>query len=116
MFDEGVPVKAHCSCPVGLSGLCCHVRALLLFLKHFHETREKILSLSCTEQLQKWHRRSHTSSIPLMPLRRLKAKSAVKKKRNKIEATDPQNIRSKRNVDEMIRKNTENIKKFELSF
>ena len=37
----GFPVKAHCNCPVGVSDLCCHVLAVLLFLKHFHETGEK---------------------------------------------------------------------------
>ena len=56
MFENGIPTKAHCSCPVGLSGICCYVLALHLFLKHYHETREKIQALTCTEQLQKWHR------------------------------------------------------------
>ena len=31
LFDDQVPGKAHCICPVGTSGLCCHVLALLLF-------------------------------------------------------------------------------------
>ena len=56
MFENGIPTKAHCCCPVGLSGICCHVLALLLFLKHYHETGEKIQALTCTEQLQKWQR------------------------------------------------------------
>ena len=68
MFENGIPSKAHCSCPVGLSGICCHVLALLLFLKHYHETGERILALTSTEQLQKWHRCSHKSSIPMVPL------------------------------------------------
>ena len=59
MFENGIPSKVHCSCPVGLSGICCHVLALLLFLKHYHETGERILALTSTEQLQKWHRCSH---------------------------------------------------------
>jgi len=50
MFENGIPTKAHCSCPVGLNGICCHVLALLLFLKHYHETGEKIQALICTEQ------------------------------------------------------------------
>ena len=58
-FENGIPSKAHCSCPVGLSGICCHVSALLLFLKHYQETGERILALTSTEQLQKWHRCSH---------------------------------------------------------
>ena len=59
MFKNGIPSKVHCSCPVGLSGICCHVLALLLFLKHYHETGERILALTSTEQLQKWYRCSH---------------------------------------------------------
>ena len=62
MFENGIPAKAHCSCPVELSGICCHVLALLLFLKHYYETGEKVQALTCTEQLQKWHRSSHKSS------------------------------------------------------
>ena len=53
LFKESMPYKAHCSCPVGLSGLCCHVLSLLLFLKHYKENKEKLLQLTCTEQLQK---------------------------------------------------------------
>ena len=45
MFENGIPSKAHCSCPVGLGGICCHVLALLLFLKHYHKTGERILAL-----------------------------------------------------------------------
>ena len=41
MFENGIPTKAHCSCPVGLGGICCHVLALLFFFKHFHETEIK---------------------------------------------------------------------------
>ena len=59
MFENGIPSKAHCSCAVGLSGICCHVLPLLLFLKHYHETGERILALTSTEQLQKWRRCSH---------------------------------------------------------
>ena len=90
MFQNGIATKAHCSCPVGLSGICCHVLALLLFLKHYHETGEKIQALTCTEQLQKWHRSSHKSSIPMIPLRELKVKSAVRveNKGGSIKATD----------------------------
>ena len=27
MFENGITTKAHCCCPVGLSGICCHVLA-----------------------------------------------------------------------------------------
>lgn len=77
MFENGIPTNAHCSCPVGLSEICFHVLALLLFLQHYDETGEKIQALTCTE-LQKWYRSSHKSSIPMIPLRELKVKSAVR--------------------------------------
>ena len=80
LFFNNVPTNAHCNCPVGASGLCCHVIALLLFLKHYKDTGEKILRLTCTEQLQKWHKRTSKGSIPMMALAKLKLKSAKRKK------------------------------------
>ena len=53
LFQSFLLQKATCSCLVGLSGLCCHILALLLFLKHYTDTNEKILELTFTEQLQK---------------------------------------------------------------
>ena len=58
LFQNSLPQKGTSSCPVGLSGLYCHILALLLFLKHYTDANEKMLGLTCTEQLQKWHRRS----------------------------------------------------------
>ena len=43
-----IPQKGHCDCPVGSSGLCCHILALPLFLKYFSENNEKILELTVT--------------------------------------------------------------------
>ena len=43
LFRLSVPSKAHCECAIGVSGLCCHVQAVLLFLKHYTNTKEKIL-------------------------------------------------------------------------
>ena len=40
-FQGNVPCKATCTCPVGLSGVCCHILALLLYLKHYTDTKEK---------------------------------------------------------------------------
>ena len=56
-FNGSVPICAHCPCPVHLSDLCCHVISLLLFLKHHGQTGEKVQALTCTEQLQKWHKK-----------------------------------------------------------
>ena len=76
LFESSVPSKGYCECPVGVSGICRHVLALLLFLKHFTETKETILALACTEQIQKWHRRTKKGSIPMMSLRKIKLTSA----------------------------------------
>ena len=76
LFKNNFPQKAYCECPVGVSGLCCHVLALLLFLKHFYETKQKILSLTCTDQLQKWHCWGKKGSIPIVPLCQIKLTSA----------------------------------------
>ena len=76
LFKNNIPQKSRCECPVGVSGLCCHVFALLLFLKHFHETKEKILSLTCTEQLQKWDCRSKKGLNRMVPLHQIKLTSA----------------------------------------
>ena len=86
-FKGDTPVKANCECPVGTCGLCCHVIALLLYLKHFKETGEKILELTCTQQLQKWHRRSSKGSVPMIELAKLKLKSAKKKRKISQEET-----------------------------
>jgi len=103
MFENGIPTKAYCSYPVGLRGICCHVLALLLFLKHYHETGEKIQALTCPEQLQKWHSSSHKSAIPMVPPREVKVKSAVRveNKGGTNQVADPQNSTMKRDVQQM---------------
>ena len=115
LFQNSLPRKATCSCPVGLSGLCCHILALLLlFLKHCTDTNEKTLELTCTEELQKWHRRSKKGSIPIVPLKQLKPKSAgTKIKQNNVDffPADSQNSYLKRNVPNIILNLKEKLKK-----
>ena len=65
-----MPRKATCSCPVGLNGVYCHILALFLYLKHYSNTKEEILELTCTQQLQN-----------MVSLNEIKAKSASMKKR-----------------------------------
>ena len=78
-----MPCKATCRCLVGLIGVCCHILALWLYLKRYTDTKEKILELTCTQQLQKWHRRSKKGSIPMVSLNEIKPKSAsMRKKEN----------------------------------
>ena len=115
-YNGLTPEKAHCSCPVGASGLCCHVLALLLFLKHYRDTKEKILELTCTQQLQKWHRRTKKGSIPMIPLKDIKAKSAKMKKTKDgkmvISPADSSNAAYfKRDVSSIINNLKEQLKK-----
>ena len=117
-FNGSVPICAHCPCPVGLSGLCCHVISLLLFLKHYGQTGEKILALTCTEQLQKWHKKSSKGSIPMVPLSQIKVVSArhLKTKakpdaNNQSIAADPGTGNFKRDVNKMAEKINQGISK-----
>ena len=67
--------------------------------------RRKILELTCTEQIQKWHRRTGKGSIPMMPLKNIKPKSAIKgkTKRNfKSQLQIPTHHYFKRNVTKII--------------
>jgi len=104
-FSKGTALKGNCLCPVGISGLCCHILALLLFLKHYHETNEKLLELTCTQKLQVWHKRVSKGSIPMIPLKEIKVKSAKMKKDKKnlsVTAADPQKSYFKRDVSKII--------------
>eukprot|EP00794_Sanderia_malayensis_P008327 gene8327-9220_t len=114
LFQDREIKSAYCICPVGTSGLSCHVLALLLFMKHFHETGEKILELTCTQQLQKWHRRTKKGSIPMIPLKDIKVKSAKIRTENKkivISPADPSESYLKRDVSQIINELTEKLKK-----
>ena len=110
LFIDNVPKKANCPCPVGVSGLCCHTIALLLFLKHYTDTGEKILALTCTQQLQKWHRMSR-GSIPMVPLNQIKLKSAKMRKNKPLVPADPDKSYFKRDVPSIIKKIQQNIRK-----
>ena len=77
LFKGLMPEKGRCTCLVRTCIFCCHILALLLFQKHYRE--EKPLQLTCTEQLQKWHHRTTKSSIPMIPLKDIKPKSAKMK-------------------------------------
>ena len=98
LFEGGNIKSAHCNCPIGASGLCCHVLALLLFLNHYHLTNEKLLELTCTQQLQKWHRRTKKGSIPMIPIKDINVESAKIKKKH----IQKKKSFVRRNVSEMI--------------
>ena len=114
LFENSKPVKGHCLCAVGLCGLCSHVFALLMFLKHYSDTGEKILALTCTEQLQRWHKRTKgKGSIPMVPLRQLGIVSARRAKTQKLDSklvpADPSRSSFKRDVIGTLKKVSKNI-------
>ena len=117
-FNGPVPICAHCPCPVGLNGMCCHVISLLLFLIIMDRQAKKVLALTCTEQLQKWHKESSKGSIPLVPLSQIKVVSArhLKTKAklyasNQSIAADPGTGNFKRDVNKMAEKINQGISK-----
>ena len=78
LFKDGTPVKGYCECSVGLSGLCCHVICLLIYLQHYTSHGIKFLALTCTQKIQKWHRKGAASTrqtelchVPLSQLRKV---------------------------------------------
>ena len=96
LFRNSKPSQGYCECAVGISGMCCHVICILLYLEHFTETGTKFLSLTCTQKLQKWHRKGTIKSaqtrlchIPLHHFRNLRSSrkkhddTRTKKKVNK---------------------------------
>ena len=60
---DGNPQIGHCTCPVGLCGVCCHTLCVLHFLIHLTETGEKFLALTATQQLQKWHKKGKPGKV-----------------------------------------------------
>ena len=100
-FEGQTTTKEFFPYPVGTSGLCCHILALLLFLKNYAETNEKVMELTCTQQLQRWHKRTNKSSILMIPLMDIKIKSAkLQKGKGSSDAmpTDPGITHFKRDV------------------
>ena len=125
LFCSLVPSKAYCQCAIGVSGLCCHVQAVLLFLKHYTNTKEKILELTCTQQIQKWHKRPKKGmSVPMLPLRELKLTSAKSEKaliKSAKMVSSPNNIdqsrgKHKRDILKMKMEIDEKINKMNISF
>ena len=57
LFANNTPVKAYCQCAIGKSGLCCHVIALLIELNYYRDNKNLYLNMSCTEKIQKWHKK-----------------------------------------------------------
>ena len=88
LFANNTPVKTYCGCAVEKSGLCCHVIALLIELNYYRDNKKLCLNRSCTEKLQKWHKKGTSvtkrtaTKIKLKYLRNLRvARRDIKKVR-----------------------------------
>ena len=94
LFQDSIPFKAYCEFPVGVTGLYCHTLALLLFLNKYYAEAKKKLALSCTEHLQKWHRRSKKGYLSMMLYCEIRVNSPHSKMRlvhgTKIVPVDPE--------------------------
>lgn len=119
LFQDGTPIKGHCECAVGLSGLCCHVVCLLIYLQHYTSHGVKFLALTCTQKIQKWHRKGVTKQtelchVPLSQLRNVRSSrktldsSRPKRKLNvsNAQALSDESLEkndwSKRDIDGMV--------------
>ena len=93
LFSKSTPVKAYCGCAVGKSGLCCHVIALLIQLNYYNDHKKLHLNMSCTEKLQKWHKRGPSKAA------RAATQVKVKYMRNLCGARrDTKKVKAKKNV------------------
>ena len=63
MLQKILPVKGHCTCPIGKCGICCHVIAVLMLLEYYFKHNTCLLSLTVTQKMQTWHRKGKTSGI-----------------------------------------------------
>ena len=68
LIQDSIPLKAYCECPVGVCGLCCHIIAQLLFLKHYAEIKRNFFGSALYRASTKWHCHSKKDPLPMMPL------------------------------------------------
>lgn len=134
LFRNGKPSQGHCECAVGVSGLCCHVICILLYLEHFMKTGTKFLSLTCTQKLQRWLRKCKKTAnqtrlchLPLSYFRNLRSsrkKSGVtERKKKKLQKKNhvPNENNSevsdwmKRDINDMITSVETSIKKTQIN-
>ena len=104
------------SCWFKWSVLPCDLTSFIL--KHYGQTDEKVLALTCTERLQTWHKKSSKCSVPMVPLSQIKMVSAwyLKAKaepiaNNQFIAADPGTGHFKRHVNKMAEKINQGINK-----
>ena len=117
VFKDNFPVRGHCECPIGKCRIYCHTVALLLFLEYYSKHKVCFLSLTCTQKMQKWHKKggkssraTRTSHIPLRAYRNASTRKPFKintrqeSKNGKLSATGNDNLKNswlKRDVEDM---------------
>jgi len=94
LFKNGKPMKGYCECSIGLCGICCHVICLLMYLEHFSTYNVQFKALTCTQKIQRWHKKGKTCPdhtemcrLPLSYIRNVRSSrktitSSRKKKKN----------------------------------
>ena len=87
LFANNTPVKAYCGCAVGKSGLCCHVIALLIELNYYRDNKKLYLNMSCTEKLQKWHKKGTSVTKRTATQIKLKYLRGARRDIKKVRAT-----------------------------
>jgi len=129
MFENNIPVKGHCTCPIGKCGICCHTVALFMFLEQYSKSKTRLLSLTCTEKMQKWHRKgaikagvpTKTSHIVLRSFRNTRSmgkplnnkgrKRKTRKKSTELTGDVDRNDNYKRDVDRIASQTVTGIDK-----
>ncbi|XP_077991058.1 uncharacterized protein LOC144445394 [Glandiceps talaboti] len=101
--------SAYCTCITGLSGICCHVAALLYGLTEFSKTNQsRYQSISCPSRPQQWNIPSRKSKLPNVPIHKavFKKHQADKKTRkiSKHTHTDPRKAYLRGNNAERVHK------------
>lgn len=119
MFQKNLPVKGHCTCPIGKCGICCHVIALLMFLEYYFKHNACLLSLTVTQKMQTWHRKGKKSGVPTrashIPLKSFRDTRSTRKplkfspEDNAVTCDIDRNTYYKRDVDEMVSKIASNV-------
>ena len=61
---DGRCLRAKCTCPVGVSGLCCHVICTLYLLRDVSQGKQMLVEIVCTSKLQQWHRKGTSTKFP----------------------------------------------------
>ena len=93
--------SAYCSCPAGLSGICCHVAAFLYACTNSKGSSTNTTNVSCTSFPQKWHIPSRKRKVDNFPIHEALFQkhdpTTPNKRKPKIRQVDPRPISLQQN-------------------